>query len=88
MARLFTLTVEFRSKEYVALVSLRQQANELYCLVRYVDSGLQYLMPGDDLIFNLDGKLTAPENLPDEFSKNLVQCTANAVSNYLQLTNN
>ena len=88
MIQLFTLNIRYKSKEYVALVSLRQQANEVNCLVRYVDRGLQYLLPGDNLVFGLDGTLKVPEHLPNELYENLTQCTATAVSTYLLLSKN
>jgi hypothetical protein len=83
MIRLFTLRIRFRKKEYVALVSLRRQANELYCLVRYIDKGLNYLLPGDHLVLSLDGTLKSPHHFPDELSQNLRHCTAYAATTYL-----
>ena len=88
MIRLFTLNIPFRSKEYLALVSLRQEADELHCLVRYIDRGLQHVLPGDVLTFNCSGELKLSGQLPDDLSKSLMQCTAMAVSAYLQLSKN
>lgn len=88
MIVLFTLNFRFKNKEYIALVSLRQQSDELNCLVRYIGRGLPYLAPGDNLVFSLDGQLKAPGHFPDDLCKTLNQCTADAVSRYLQLSQN
>ena len=83
MVRLFTLNIHFRNHDYIALVSMRRDCNELHCLVRYIDKGIEYLLPGDNLIFTLDGQLKAPDHLPETLCKTLTQCTAAAISTYL-----
>ncbi|HVG41095.1 MAG TPA: hypothetical protein VM888_05735 [Chitinophagaceae bacterium] len=85
MTRLFSLNFTFNDKECLALVSLRQQSNELYCMVRYVNKDLQHLASGDKLVFGLDGNLKQPNHLPDELNNCLTKCTAEAISNYLKI---
>jgi hypothetical protein len=88
MTRLYTLNISFKHKEYTALVSLRQQCNEVYCLVRYVDRGLEYLAPGDCLVFDMDGQLKMPGHFPEALCKTLNQCTADVVCKYLTVCKN
>ena len=88
MIRLYTLNIPFKHKEFTALVSLRQQCNEVYCLVRYVDRGLEHLVPGDCLVFDMDGQLKVPEQFPEALCKTLNQCTAAVVSKHLNSCKN
>lgn len=83
MVRLFTLMIPYRSKEYVALVSMQQQADKLLCQVHYVDNGLPCLVPGDDLVISINGDLNVPAHCPDGLTKNLAAYTLHAVSDYL-----
>lgn len=84
MARLFSIDIPFKNEHYPALVSVRDQGYDLSCQVRYVDKRLQYILPGDILIINLTEGLKQPINLPGDLAKELVRCTSEAISDYLQ----
>ena len=87
MARLFSININFENKEYTVLVSLREAEHDICCLVRYVDKGLRYILPGDVLEFSLDEGLKQPKELPDELAHNLVLSTTTALSKYFENKN-
>lgn len=83
MARLFSITIPFKNKQYTALVSLKEQGHDLCCFVRYIDKQLRYILPGDQLIFSLQEGLKQPKHLPDELAESLVISTTNAIAQHL-----
>ena len=83
MASLFTINITFKNRDYPALVSIHQQGNDLFCMVRYIDKDLQYILVGDCIIFSNKGYLKQPQDLPGELAENLVHCTTTVISEYL-----
>ena len=87
MARLFSININFEDQDYTVLVSLREVNHDICCLVRYVDKGLRYILPGDVLEFSLEEGLKQPKVLPDELARKLVESTTHALSNHFALQN-
>jgi hypothetical protein len=84
MARLFNIEIPFQNKRYCALVSVRECEHNLNCQVRYIDKGLNEILPGDIIVFNLSEGLKQPKNLPNELARELVRCTSEAISNHFE----
>lgn len=84
MARLFTMNISYQQKDYPAILSIYQKDEELHCKIHYIDKQLQYIVPGDCLIFNRQQGLRPPQNIPDDLAQSLARSTAAAVSEYLK----
>ena len=84
MARLFTMNISYQQKDYPAILSIYQKDEELHCKIHYIDKQLQYIVPGDCLVYNHQKGLQQPPNIPDELAKSLERSTAAAVSEYLK----
>lgn len=83
MSRLFSMDIYFKSEHYPALVSVREDGQDLSCIVRYIDKRLHYILPGDVLVFNLVEGMKQPQHLPNELAHELVACTSKAISKHL-----
>ena len=83
MARVFTLNIDFQQEQYTALVSLREEARDMYYVVRYVDADLHQIMTSPQLIFSLHEGLIEPKKLPSEQAEDLMMSTINALSEHL-----
>ena len=82
MARLFSIEIPFKNKFYCALVSIRECEENLNCQVRYIDKGLQEIIPGDILVFNFEEGLKQPCHISGELARELVRCTSEAISDH------
>ena len=63
---------------------MRQQGEDFWCQVRYMDQDLDHLLPGDQLIFNLSEGLRGSTNLDRNFTRELLAKTNEAITEYLQ----
>ncbi len=86
MARLFSIEVPYENEHYSALVTLKEKGADICCVVRYIDKRVRHILSGDLLVFSLDQGLKEPKNLPTELAENFVNCTTNAISNYISHT--
>ncbi|HEX2533643.1 MAG TPA: hypothetical protein VHK69_07905 [Chitinophagaceae bacterium] len=84
MVRLVNIDIQLNDKTYCALISVRKQNLDLSCQIRYVDSGIPYIHPGDQLVINLEEGLKHPRDLPNEEAKAVVRCTTEAISKELK----
>lgn len=83
MARVFSINIEFQQQEYTALISMREQAHDLYYVVRYMDGDLHEILTSQQLIFSLHEGLIEPKKLPSEQAEDLLMCTINALTEHL-----
>ena len=72
MPRLISMTLHYQNKTYTALVSMREQQNDLCYQVRYIDKHLHYILPGDVLLLNVTDGLKQPTHLPAELALSFV----------------
>ncbi len=85
MARIFSININFENQDFTVLVSLRETGNDIHCMVRYIDEGLQYIIPGDCIEFSFQEGLKLPAQLPTELARNLVKSTTTALADYYSL---
>ena len=85
MAKIFSLNIIFKSKEYPTLVIQQEIEDEVWYKVRYMDEDLHNILSSDHLSFNQLGELKQTVYLKNESATSLIQTTQEAVFNYLQL---
>jgi ASC-1-like (ASCH) protein len=84
MPKLFSIDIFFKKQHYPALVSVREDGNDVACMVRYADKRLRYILPGDVIVFNLKEGIRKPYNSENALTHELVACTSKAISKHLE----
>jgi hypothetical protein len=84
MARLLCINIEYKNKNYMALVNVRQKDNDLTCQVRYIDSSLHCTHSGELLVFDLSEGIRQQDNLHSNLVKTLRDSTIKAIRKHLQ----
>jgi hypothetical protein len=87
MSRVFTVNFPFKGRTYTVLVSFNCYATENSYLVKYLDQEAALLIPGSRLVVSVSGKVEYPKPL-ENFSKDLVSKTTQAIKGYLELHQN
>ena len=85
MARVFSLDIDFQQELYTALITLREDAHDVFYIVRYMNDDLQEIMSSKQLVLSLHNGLIEPEKLPSEQAEDLMLSTISALSEHLSI---
>ena len=83
MARVFSLNINYQQEDYTALVSLREEAHDMFYTIRFMDVDLHHIMTTQQLVFSLHEGLIEPKKLQSEAAEELLMCTINALSEHM-----
>lgn len=84
MARVFTINFCFKGKGYSAIVSFKEQGQDLNFLVRYPDEDLRTIVPEGKVIVSLAEGIKSPSPVP-VLAEALIFQTTEAIASHLHL---
>jgi hypothetical protein len=74
MSRLCSFDIHFKDRSYITLATLVSREEGLLCRIRFVESRIGYLQPGDVLLYDERKGLRPPEKMPQELVAELERC--------------